>query len=577
MAIPRKLARSAFKWSRQVLPPLSEAERTAIASNGAWWVADLLGGAPDWDKLVALPPARLTVEEQAFFDGPVAELCALSRNLQERGEASDEVVDPALLDVLESKGFFRLGLARSEGGLGFSHTAQSEILRQLASIEPRLLLFVCRRSGAISEGLALPAVAAAGAAVCARAAGAWAAIASVGETPLASTEAVRHALAELLAEIYRLDAMRLLAASALDAGHRASLLLSVVGEDAAEGLHRSLNLAEAIFGAATPNGVGHSLQATSFRQTAPEILGRDASPLSDRRRAFFAEMVLRAHAFWPEERAAVSENDAVLGLEAFEKPFAGHLAHGALAKGRAFLSGWTGGLVAHAPEHAENVQHWQQLSRYAAAFSFLSELVLLTLGSELDGKDLIGRRLAVILSELTALSAVLKRFECDACPDEDRPLVDYLMARGIARLRLAFSAVIDNLPARWAALLFRLTAFPLGVSVPAAADDLACEVGAILASPSHQRSRLTQGLCVANDERPMNLERAFAQVSAARPLQERLRDAGLGGDLDEALAEGLLSEEEWAQLREANAAQTEFVSRTAAPEPARSPHAETQT
>ena len=37
---------------------------------------DLFGGNPDWAKLLAVPPATLSAEEQAFLAGPVEELCA---------------------------------------------------------------------------------------------------------------------------------------------------------------------------------------------------------------------------------------------------------------------------------------------------------------------------------------------------------------------------------------------------------------------------------------------------------------------------------------------------------------------
>src|SRR5437762_4815142 len=66
-----------FRWARNVLPSLSATEREAIEAGDVWWDADLFTGNPDWNKMLAFPPAKLTEEEQAFLDGPVEELCAM--------------------------------------------------------------------------------------------------------------------------------------------------------------------------------------------------------------------------------------------------------------------------------------------------------------------------------------------------------------------------------------------------------------------------------------------------------------------------------------------------------------------
>ncbi len=59
---------------REVLPPMSETEKTAIEAGSVWWEAELFCGNPRWDRLFETPAARLTEHEQAFIDGPVEEL-----------------------------------------------------------------------------------------------------------------------------------------------------------------------------------------------------------------------------------------------------------------------------------------------------------------------------------------------------------------------------------------------------------------------------------------------------------------------------------------------------------------------
>src|SRR6185436_4490511 len=69
------LTRPIFAWAKTALPPISDTEREALEAGDVWWDGELFSGNPDWSKLLAVPPAKLSAEEQAFFDGPVDELC----------------------------------------------------------------------------------------------------------------------------------------------------------------------------------------------------------------------------------------------------------------------------------------------------------------------------------------------------------------------------------------------------------------------------------------------------------------------------------------------------------------------
>ena len=61
----------------RLLPVMSDTEREALEAGTVWWDGELFSGNPDWSKLSANPPARLSAEEQAFLDGPCEELCRM--------------------------------------------------------------------------------------------------------------------------------------------------------------------------------------------------------------------------------------------------------------------------------------------------------------------------------------------------------------------------------------------------------------------------------------------------------------------------------------------------------------------
>src|SRR5690606_37030515 len=184
----------------------------------------------------------------------------------------------------------------------------------------------------------------------------------------------------------------------------------------------------------------------------------------------FGQGAIRSHPYMLKELLALSDADKEKGFEQFEGTFWAHVAHAIKNAGRAFLRGWSFGLLAPAPRNAANTRHWKMLSRYTAAFALLADFALLTLGGALKRREMLSARLGDILAELYLLGAVLKRFEDEGRQREDRPIVDYTMTLGYGRLTTAFAGVLDNLQARWAAWLRRLIAFPAGVAAPAPSD-----------------------------------------------------------------------------------------------------------
>jgi acyl-CoA dehydrogenase len=120
-----------FGWARHVLPGLSDTEREAIEAGDVWWDADLFGGNPDWGKLLAFPAAALTAEEQAFLDGPVEELCQMLDDWRINWELRD--LPAEVWDFLKRQKFFAMIIPKPYGGLGFSASAHSEVIRKLST------------------------------------------------------------------------------------------------------------------------------------------------------------------------------------------------------------------------------------------------------------------------------------------------------------------------------------------------------------------------------------------------------------------------------------------------------------
>ncbi|WP_420966517.1 acyl-CoA dehydrogenase [Bradyrhizobium sp. B120] len=125
------LSKPIFSWARGVLPTMSDTEREALEAGDVWWDADLFTGNPDWSKLLAFAPAKLTDEENAFLHGPVDELCAMLDEWKINWEWRD--LPPEVWSFIKAKKFFGMIIPREFGGLGFSPYAHSEVVRKISS------------------------------------------------------------------------------------------------------------------------------------------------------------------------------------------------------------------------------------------------------------------------------------------------------------------------------------------------------------------------------------------------------------------------------------------------------------
>ncbi|MDF2446776.1 MAG: fadE [Moraxellaceae bacterium] len=116
---------------KRLLPPISPTERDALEAGTTWWERDLFSGHPDWKKLLDIPKPRLSMEEQAFLEGPTEKLCEMLDDWDITHERHD--LPPAVWQYLRENGFFGLVIPREFGGLGFSAQGHSAIVSKIGS------------------------------------------------------------------------------------------------------------------------------------------------------------------------------------------------------------------------------------------------------------------------------------------------------------------------------------------------------------------------------------------------------------------------------------------------------------
>jgi acyl-CoA dehydrogenase len=121
-----------LKQYLRMLPSLSDTERVALDAGTVGWEGELFAGNPDWRKLQNQPYPELTVEEQAFLDGPVETLCDMLRQWEITHVDAD--LNEETWAFLKEKRFFGMIIPKKYGGLEFSALAHRAVLQKVSSI-----------------------------------------------------------------------------------------------------------------------------------------------------------------------------------------------------------------------------------------------------------------------------------------------------------------------------------------------------------------------------------------------------------------------------------------------------------
>lgn len=115
---------------QKMLPQLSETEKVALDAGTVGWEGELFSGKPRWRQLIRKRTPELSMEEQAFLDGPVEQLCDMIDTwdiAHRRADLPDDI-----WQHLKDNGFFGMIIPKEYGGHGFSALAHRAVLQKLS-------------------------------------------------------------------------------------------------------------------------------------------------------------------------------------------------------------------------------------------------------------------------------------------------------------------------------------------------------------------------------------------------------------------------------------------------------------
>ena len=382
---------------------------------------------------------------------------------------------------------------------------------------------------AVGRSISLPATSTGAAKLATRTSGAYGRVRVQFKTPIGRFEGVEEALSRIGGNTYMMNAARVMTAGAVDLGEKPSVISAIVKYHLTERGRQAINDAMDVHG-----GKGICLGPSNYLgrgyQQIPVSITVEGANILTRNMIIFGQGAIRCHPYLLREISAANDRNAERASQHFDKALAGHVAYTLSNGARTFLHGLTGGTLASAPGSVapETQRYYSQLTRFSAAFAFLADISLLTLGGALKRKERISARLGDILSMLYLCSAALKRFEDDGRPTADLPLLHWSVQDALYRMQHAFEGLLNNFPGKAAtASLLRFMVFPLGTAFSPPSDKVSHEVAKLMLSAGEARDRLTEGIFIPDSaDEPLNvLEQALQCAEVCDAVEAKLRAA----------------------------------------------------
>jgi acyl-CoA dehydrogenase len=423
------------------------------------------------------------------------------------------------------------------------------------------MLVECLSAG---RGISLPSLATASAQASYRFVGAYARIRRQFRVPIGRFEGVQEATGRIAGFTYTLEAMRTLTASAVDHG-TPSVVTTIAKYHMTEMMRKVLTDAmDVLSGKGVQRGPRNPV-ATAY-QAVPIAITVEGANILGRSLMIFGQGAIRCHGFVLQEMEAAHGDD----VPRFDDLLFRHIGTSINRATRAFTFGLFGASLARRPVDGPAAPYFQQLERMSAALAFTADVAMGVLGGDLKRRERLSARLGDVLSQLYIGSSVLHYFQANGAREDEVAPMRWSMDNCLNEIGIAFDGFIRNLPQRPVAALLRLVVFPTGNPYRPVSDHDNAQVADAMLEASEYRERITHLVHRAQvAEDPIaQLEHTFQLCLRAEPAYEAFLKAnakgeldgdGLGAQLEDAVAQGVLDRDQARLVAEYDLARVEAL------------------
>ena len=391
--------------------------------------------------------------------------------------------------------------------------------------------------------------------------GAYARIRRQFNVPVGHFEGVGEALARMTGYAYIMDAGRSVTAGAIDGGEKPSVPSAMLK-------YHLTDLARIVAADAMDihGGKGICLGPRNYLargyESVPIAITVEGANILTRSLIIFGQGAIRCHPFVLREMNAARDKDKRRALREFDAALFGHIGFTISNAVRSLVMAFTLARFSNVPDTGATQRYYQHINRFSASFAFATDVAMLALGGYLKKKESLSARLGDVLSCMYLSSMVLKHYENQGRQEADLPLVEWACRTLLYKAQEQLHSFLRNFPNRALASFMRFFIFPRGQTYHAPSDRLGALLVEQMLRPTATRDRLTHGVYrTVEPSNPLGLlQEALTLADTAEPLEKRVRVEGvktgrisaldLPGQIQQALAQGILSETEAAMLRD---------------------------
>mgnify|MGYP001053434330 CR=1 FL=1 len=413
----------------------------------------------------------------------------------------------------------------------------------------------------VGRCISLPSNATGGAKAAVWATGAYARIRKQFNMPVGRFEGVESVIARMVGLTYTMDAARSVTTGAIDGGERPSVPAAMLKYHVTEMGRVVANDAMDVHGGKAICLGPRNYLARGW-QSVPIAITVEGANILTRNLIIFGQGAIRCHPFVMREMNAARDPDRRRGVAEFDDALFGHIGFTISNAVRSFVMALTFARFTKVPVTGPTARYYQHIVRFSASFAFAVDVAMLTLGGYLKKKENLSARLGDVLSYMYLASMVLKHHENQGRPEADLPVVEWACRNLLYGAQEQLHSFLRNFPNRFLAGLMRVLIFPRGLTYFAPSDRLGRRLAELVTNPTATRERICRyAYTTLEPSNPLGLlQEALVLAQTAEPIEKRIRVEGvrtgrvtaldLPGQIEQALAAGIISESEAAMLRD---------------------------
>lgn len=386
----------------------------------------------------------------------------------------------------------------------------------------------------IGRSISLPALGTSGGKMACLTTGSYASVREQFGRSISDFEGVQEALEPMAGYTWMMDSARVFTSGMLDRGVKPSVPSALLKYRNTDLMRKVVtNAMDVVAGRGVIKGPRNFL--ARIYQAIPIAITVEGANILTRSLMVFGQGAIRCHPYIVQEIEAAGMEDSGKAVQTFDGVFFAHIAHTSRNVLRSLVLGLTGGLVQPVPSEGGLRRYYQQLSRFASAFSVLTDVGLLTLGGSLKGRQRFTGRMTDALVGLYYASASIKQWHEEGYNEEMRDVVEWSLQRSLYDIQTALYAAVTNFPVKPLRWPLKVLVFPLGVRLRQPDDELGQRVALSIVKEGGAKERIPRGVYhTENPEDPVGrILHALRLARETEPARKRINDAIRKSDPDE--------------------------------------------